>query len=127
MKPMATLYGKLTGWTTVVVASLSLAINTAFAQGGSGAVTLVNPLGANCSTLSCPLTSVSNFLFTIAIPLCGIIILVGGFQMMTASGDPEKFSKGKKTLLYAVIGFVIILLAGSVATLIQNTFSGTSS
>ncbi len=99
-------------------------MNVAFAQGGSGAVTLTNPLGSSCNTLSCPATAVINFLFTISIPLCGIFILVGGFQMMTAAGDPEKFSKGKKTLLYAVIGFTVILLAGSVAALIQNIFSG---
>lgn len=85
-------------------------------------VTFINPLGSSCATLSCPLTVITNFLFTISIPLCGIFILVGGFQMMTAAGNPEKFSKGKKTLLYAVIGFVIVLLAGSVATLIQNLF-----
>jgi hypothetical protein len=87
-------------------------------------ITLTNPLGDSCKDLSCPVTSVTNFLFTIAIPLCGILILVGGFQMMTAAGDPEKFSKGKKTLLYTVIGFVVVLLAGSVAALIQGVFKG---
>ena len=96
-------------------------ISTAFAQ---NPISLVDPLGGNCKDLTCPLTAVANFLFTIAIPLCGILILVGGFQLMTAAGDPEKVSKGKKTLLYAVIGFVVILLAGSVATLIRNAFGG---
>lgn len=93
----------------------------AFAQ---NPITLQNPLGASCNDLSCPLAAVTNFLFTIAIPLCGIMILVGGFQMMTAAGSPEKFSSGKKTILYAVIGFVVVLLAGSVAALIQSIFGG---
>jgi Type IV secretion system pilin len=93
--------------------------------GGTGqTIQLQNPLGASCNNLTCPLTTVTNFLFTIAIPLCGIIILIGGFQMMTAAGNPEKFSKGRKTLLYAVIGFVVVLLAGSVATLIRSTLGG---
>jgi len=95
-------------------------ISTAYAN--SGDVTLVNPLGTSCTDLTCPATAVINFLFTIAIPLCGIMVLVGGFQMMTAAGDPEKFGKGKKTILYSVIGFVVILLAGSVAALIQSVF-----
>ncbi len=85
---------------------------------------LTNPLGSKCNDLSCPVAAVTNFLFTIAIPLTGIMVLVGGFQMMTAAGNPEKFSTGKKTILYAVIGFVVILLAGSVAAIIQNTFGG---
>jgi hypothetical protein len=90
----------------------------------TGSITLQNPLGTSCNDLSCPATAVINFLFTIAIPLCGIMVLVGGFQMMTAAGNPEKFGKGKKTILYAVIGFVVILLAGSVAALIQSVFKG---
>ena len=98
-----------------------------FAQGvlaatGANPIQLTNPLGSNCNDLTCPLTAVINFLFTIAIPLCGILILVGGFQMMTAAGNPEKVSQGKKTILYAVIGFVVILLSGSVAALIRNIF-----
>jgi len=96
--------------------------SNAFAD--SANLSFPNPLGANCNNLSCPLATITSFLFTIAIPLCGIFVLVGGFQMMTAAGNPEKFSKGKKTILYAVIGFVVVLLAGSVATLIKNTFGG---
>ncbi|HEX4104174.1 MAG TPA: pilin [Candidatus Paceibacterota bacterium] len=123
---------QLIQWTIATSAFFTLAVNTVFAQqigGTTGNTNLVlqDPLGGSCTTLSCPLTAVTNFLFTIAIPLCGIMILIGGFQMMTASGDPEKFSKGRKTLLYAVIGFVVVLLAGSVAALIQNIFGGTSS
>lgn len=95
-------------------------VGTAYAD--SGSVTLVNPLGSSCNNLTCPVTAVINFLFTIAIPLCGIMVLVGGFQMMTAAGDPEKFGKGKKTILYAVVGFVIIFVSGSVAALIQSIF-----
>lgn len=81
---------------------------------------LTNPLGSSCTSLTCPASRVVNLLFTIAIPLCAIMVLVGGFQMMMSAGNPEKFSKGKKTLVYAAIGFAVVLIAGSVATLIQN-------
>jgi len=92
-------------------------IPTAFANGTS--ISLINPL-SGCNDLSCPVNAVAQFLFTIAIPICAIFVLVGGFQMMTAAGDPEKFGKGRKTILYAVVGFVIVLLAGSVAALIKS-------
>lgn len=95
---------------------------------GSGPITIVNPLDpqntGNCTDLTCPMQAVINFLFTIAIPLCAIMVLVGGFQMLTAAGDPAKFSSGRKTILYAVAGFAIILVAGGVATLIKNTLGG---
>jgi hypothetical protein len=99
-------------------------IGTAFAQGGTGQITLTNPLGNNCNDLTCPAQAVINFLFTIAIPLCAIMVLVGGFQMLTAAGDPAKFSTGRKTILYAVVGFAVILVAGGVATLIKNMLGG---
>ncbi len=69
--------------------------------------------------------SVAGFLFyDIAAPLTSIMVLVGGFQMMTAAGDPEKFSKGKKTLTYAAVGFVIVLIAGGITSLIKSIFAG---
>jgi hypothetical protein len=92
--------------------------------GPNNNISLSNPLGGNCNDLLCPMHAVINFLFTIAIPLCGIMVLVGGFQMLTAAGDPAKFSNGRKTILYAVAGFAVILVAGGVATLIQNTLGG---
>ncbi len=95
-------------------------------SGGPPGSSLINPLGQSCNSLSCPATKVINFLFTIAVPLCAIMVLVGGFQMMTSSGDPEKFGQGKKTILYAVIGFAVILISGSVATLIQSFFGSSS-
>jgi len=117
--------GKIAGWGGLaIVLFLVGAAQITFAAPGANPVTLINPLGSSCNDLSCPATKVINFLFTIAIPLCGIILLVGGFQIMTAAGDPEKVSTGKKTLLYAVIGFAIILISGSVAALIQSTFGG---
>ncbi len=52
------------------------------------------------------------------------MVVWGGFQMMTAAGNPEKFAAGKKTLTSAAIGFVIVLLASGVAQLIKSIFNG---
>ena len=101
-------------------------VRAAFAA--SGPFQLINPLdptnSGKCNDISCPVAAISNFLFTISIPLVAIFIFIGGFQVMTAAGNPEKASAGKRTILYAVIGFVIILLAGSVAALIQSILTG---
>lgn len=89
-------------------------------------VFLPNPL-TNCSggtIMSCVVTPVINFVYVIAVPICTIMVLWGAFTMMTAAGDPEKFSTGKNTILYAAVGFLVVLLAGSVVAIIQNTFSG---
>lgn len=90
-------------------------INTALAQ---NPLTLPNPISASSFTQVA--ASFTNFLILIAIPLTAIMALVGGFQMITAAGDPEKFSNGRKTLMYAVIGFVVVLLASGVVSIIKN-------
>ena len=89
---------------------------SAFAQ----PITLPNPLG--CADGSCVALKVINFIFVLSIPICAIMVLWGGFEMMTSSGDPEKFSTGTKTIFYAAVGFVVILVANSVAPLIQSIF-----
>jgi hypothetical protein len=107
-------------WLGAVTGFCSLTfISIAFAQ----TPTLVNPLGDN-STFQTVLANISSFLLVIAAPICGIMVVWGGFQMITARGNPEKFSEGKKTLLYAAVGFVIVIFASSVAPLIQSIFGG---
>lgn len=85
---------------------------------------LPNPFDPNCTGVSVNdvVTKIINFIFVFATPICVIMVLWGGFEMMTSAGDPEKFSTGRKTILYAAVGFVVVLLANSVATLIQSIF-----
>ena len=88
---------------------------------------LFNPFDADCSNNTTLVTVAGNFnafLLAIAAPLCGIMVVWGGFQMMTAGGNPEKFSSGRKTLIYAAIGFVIVLLASGATQLIKSVFNG---
>lgn len=80
----------------------------------------LNPLGSE--TLDAILPKVADSLFEISLPIVAIMVLVGAFQMMTAAGNPEKFSSGRKTILYAAVGFAVVLLAKSVTLIIQSVF-----
>lgn len=46
-----------------------------------------------------------------------IVIVIGGFQYVTSNGDSSKVTTAKNTVLYAVIGLIVAILA----TLIVNT------
>ncbi|MCR4280499.1 MAG: pilin [Candidatus Komeilibacteria bacterium] len=50
-----------------------------------------------------------------------IIILAGGFMWMTAGGNEDKVSKGRKLIINGVIGLVIVLAAFSIATFVINS------
>ena len=109
----------------VLVASAAVApilgVHMALAQ-NFNAISLPNPLSLN--SLQAVVDAVSKFLLLIAAPVLAVMVLIGGFQMMTAAGNPEKFLAGRKTLRYAVIGFAVVLLAGGVGQIIKS-FLGT--
>ena len=95
----------------------------ALATHGGGreiSIKLKNPL--SCDDFGCVANKIIDGLFALSIPIVSVMVLVGGFQILFASGDPEKFKTGKKTILYSVVGFTVILLAKGVVLIIQNFF-----
>jgi hypothetical protein len=50
-------------------------------------------------------------------------ILLGGFQYMTASGNPMAMERAKAALRNAVVGYAIVLLANALASLISNSIN----
>lgn len=69
--------------------------------------------GTEVATLSCiwPLLSnIINAAIVLSSAVALIFIIWSGIQIITANGDPEKLSSAKKTLTFAIIGFVFIIL-----------------
>ena len=48
------------------------------------------------------------------------IIIVSGLQFILSSGDPSKVTKAKDSILFAVIGLVVIVVARSIVVLVIN-------
>lgn len=67
---------------------------------------------------------IADFLLLIGAPIAALMALYAAFQMITAGGNSEKFKSGMKTLLYAAIGFVVLLMAEGIANVIQKIFTG---
>lgn len=75
---------------------------------------LHDPTGAQVATLKCiwPLFSnIINAALALSVAVALIFIIWSGIQIITANGDPEKISGAKKTLTFAIIGFVFIVLS----------------
>ena len=57
-----------------------------------------------------------------------IFIVVGGINYMTSQGDPGKVKKAKDTILYAVIGLIIAVLAFAIVNfVIRNIINNNNS
>lgn len=61
----------------------------------------------------------TDWIFYILLLIAVIMIILGGFVFMTAAGSPEKASKGRNILVYAVIGIVIAILAKLVPVVVR--------
>jgi len=63
------------------------------------------------------IASLVKFVVNLSLILSGvamlILILIGGFQIISGagSGNPESVAKGKKAVTYALAGFIIIFVA----------------
>jgi len=95
------------------------------AQGGTETITghgptirLLNPLGDDNPSIMVIINRIIDYLIYISIPILALMILWGGFQILAARDSVEKVKKGKETIQWAVIGFVIILISKGVALIV---------
>ena len=77
---------------------------------------------AGCGSTSNALPGVIVGIINAVIGISGLIavvyIVVGGVQYMTSTGDPGKIEKAKKTILYAVIGMIVCVLAFAIVNFV---------
>lgn len=68
---------------------------------GSGATSNLNKL----------LTDIVNIFSAIVGVIAVIMIIVGGLRYITSGGDSSKVGAAKNTLIYAIIGLIVVALA----------------
>ena len=70
---------------------------------------------------------IATWLFNISIPIMVAMVLYAGITFLISRGEPSKLTQAKNILLYAVIGFSIILIGKGFITLIKSILNlGTS-
>ena len=68
-----------------------------------------------------------NWFFGIALAIAAIMLVYAGFNYVTAAGNEEKIKTATKTLIFALIGVAIALLARGLPLLIQEFLQGKNS
>lgn len=60
-------------------------------------------------------------IFSILVGLVAVImIIVGGFKYITSQGDSGKVTSAKNTILFAIIGLVVVALAQIIVNFVLN-------
>ncbi|MFC1750561.1 PKD domain-containing protein [Pseudomonadota bacterium] len=69
--------------------------------------------------------NVTNFVLGFLGLLAVLIIIYGGFLYLTAAGREEQAGKGKKSIMYAVIGMLVIMGSYAIVNTVLQAPSGT--
>jgi hypothetical protein len=62
------------------------------------------------------LSGVLDFMALVAV----VVIVIAGIRMVVSSGNEDATGAAKKTILWAVIGLIVILLAGAIVDFIAD-------
>ena len=63
--------------------------------------------------------TVTDWVFYVLVVIVALMIVFGGFYFVTAAGDPERATKGRQFIIYALIGLVVALLARLIPALVR--------
>jgi uncharacterized membrane protein YidH (DUF202 family) len=91
-----------------------------FVQGVMAADTSTTSPGDIGTRISCVLCKVANLIFLITGALASLVIIIGGLRWLTSAEDPGARNAAKTTIVSAIVGIVIIMIAVFVVALIVN-------
>lgn len=68
------------------------------------------------------LSNIIQFAMTFAVIIAVIAVLVAGFKYITSAGDSEKVKGSTQSLIFALVGLVIVFLAPTLIKFILDKF-----
>ncbi len=78
---------------------------------------------ATLSCLPCLIKNVINFGIALGGLLAVYLVVFSGIKYITSNGDQYKVDAAKKTITYALVGLVIIILSFAVVNFAGKTFN----
>src|SRR5688500_8957160 len=93
-----------------VVASVVLFLPQVALAANEAQCKAVKAAGGTCNddALIGRIDAIINTLFLVIGSLAVIIVIVAGIRYITATGDATRIQKAKDTLLYAIIGVIVV-------------------
>lgn len=67
-------------------------------------------------------TTITNVLLFLIGAISVIMIVVGGLRYVVSGGDASKVSGAKNTILYAIVGLIVALLAFAIINFVISSF-----
>lgn len=111
---------KILNKVTLPIYSLLLISSPALAITSPSVTDKVKAPDADADTVKELIDKVSTWVLGFAAAVAVLFIIWAGLQMVTAAGNKERYEAAKKTLTYAVVGLIIIVLALAIVTFVTR-------
>ncbi len=86
--------------------------------------TACSALGGSCGSGQATINGVIGSIISILSFVVGvasvIMVIIGGFRYITSNGDSSQISSAKNTIIYALIGLVVAVLARAIVAFVFN-------
>lgn len=92
------------------------------AKGDDQTDCLVNNAGATCTDEPI-FKTITNVLLFIIGAVSVIMLIIGGIRYTLSGGDSAAVTSAKNTILYAVVGIIVALLAYAVVNFVLSSFA----
>jgi TRAP-type C4-dicarboxylate transport system permease small subunit len=70
------------------------------------------------------LDRIANWVFTILMVVALIFLIWGAYNFVTAAGEAEKVTAGKQSIMWALVGVAVALLARGLVALVRLIVTG---
>lgn len=113
------------------IAHAAADINNCLAQGSGLSVTsgggCTNPgTAGGTGKINTLITDIINIFSAIVGVISVIMIIVGGFQYITSGGDTGKVGTAKTTIIYAIVGLIVVAFAQFLVQFVLNKVTGSA-
>ena len=116
----------LMGLLVVPAFAIALPSPGAYAQTRSAVCDGIEATGGSCAadpaenSINDLIASIINIFSWIVGVVAVIFVIFGGFKYITSAGDSNKVSSAKSTIIYALVGLVIVALAQVIVVFVLN-------
>lgn len=120
----------------ILAGFMTLTLAGSFGAQTASAIDLIDCSGANADSTVCKnkddnagkmVVNIVNMLLYVLGAVGVIVIIIGGFMYVTSAGDANRAKTAKDTIMYAVIGIIVALMAFAIVNWVANQTSGVSS
>lgn len=116
----------------LVVACMTMTLTLGLANAQSASDLVCEGLGevsgqngcedpAGSPSLDTTVESVINILSVIVGAISVVMVIIGGLKFVASRGDSSGINSGRNTIIYAIVGLIIVVLAQVIVRFVVNT------